>query len=230
VDYPSLEKEGLAFLKSSALVLNLILFMAGVNLVASAFDAALPAFIIPNAKGGSAMFGIVTSCAGIAMVAGSLTLSMLPTPKNRVKVIFWTMIFSLGTENFLLSVAKKPLIWCFAQILGWFVVPIMDGNLSVVLRSSIPVELQGRVYACRNTLQYFTIPIGLFLGGYLIDNFCEPFMAKQELGSIFCKLFGTEKGSGAALLIFGLGILGILVCLICGRKLKNVSYEENKSL
>ena len=36
-----------------------------------------------------------------------------------------------------------------------------------------PVELQGRVYACRNTLQFFTIPIGLFLGGFMVDNVCE---------------------------------------------------------
>ncbi|MCI5771704.1 MAG: hypothetical protein MR021_02645 [Clostridiales bacterium] len=31
-------------------------------------------------------------------------------------------------------------------------VSIMADNLDVILRSTIPVELQGRVYACRNTL------------------------------------------------------------------------------
>ena len=40
-----------------------------------------------------------------------------------------------------------------------------------------PLELQGRVYACRNTLQFFTIPIGLFLGGFLVDRVCEPYMS-----------------------------------------------------
>ena len=31
-----------------------------------------------------------------------------------------------------------------------------------------PVELQGRVYACRNSLQFFTIPIGMLLGGWML--------------------------------------------------------------
>ena len=77
--------------------------MSGVNLVASAFDAALPGYILPNPKGGADVLGIVTSCSGIAMLAGSLSVSVLPKPKNRVKVIYLTMLFSLGTENFLLA-------------------------------------------------------------------------------------------------------------------------------
>ena len=35
-------------LKPNRMVLMLILFLAGVNLVASAFDAVLPAFILPE--------------------------------------------------------------------------------------------------------------------------------------------------------------------------------------
>ena len=55
-------------------------------------------------------------------------------------------------------------LWCIGQVIGWILVPVMSANLDVIFRSTIPVELQGRVYACRNTLQFFTIPIGLFLG------------------------------------------------------------------
>lgn len=35
------------------MIFDLILFLAGVNLVASAFDAVLPAFILPRANGGN---------------------------------------------------------------------------------------------------------------------------------------------------------------------------------
>ncbi len=38
----NLAKEGLGFLKESPLIMSLILFMSGVNLAASAFDAVLP--------------------------------------------------------------------------------------------------------------------------------------------------------------------------------------------
>lgn len=57
-----LAKDGLTFLKQNPMIMTLILFMAGVNLVASAFDATLPGYVLPNPKGGSQVLGIVTSC------------------------------------------------------------------------------------------------------------------------------------------------------------------------
>ena len=172
----NLAREGLKFLKETPLVFTLILFMSGVNLVASAFDAALPGYVIPNPKGGSNVLGIVTSVSGAAMIIGSLIVSVLPKPKDRVRVVYLTMLISLSTENFLLAFAREPFIWCIGQIIGWILVPIMSANLDVILRNSIPVDLQGRVYACRNTFQFFTIPIGLFVGGFMVDKVCEPFM------------------------------------------------------
>ena len=80
------------------------------------------------------------------------------------------MLFSLGTENFIMAYAREPLLWCAGQVIGWLLVPVMSTNEEVILRSSIPVELQGRVYACRNILQFFTIPIGMFFGGFMVDN------------------------------------------------------------
>ncbi|MDE6981928.1 MAG: MFS transporter, partial [Lachnospiraceae bacterium] len=82
-----LAKEGLMFLKRNPMILTLILFMSGVNLVASAFDATLPGYVLPNPKGGSSVLGIATSCAGAAMMLGSLIVLVLPKPKDRVRVI-----------------------------------------------------------------------------------------------------------------------------------------------
>ena len=49
------------------------------------------------------MLGLVTSFSGIAMVVGSLLVTVLPKPKDRVRVIYLTMLFSLGIENFLIN-------------------------------------------------------------------------------------------------------------------------------
>ena len=222
----NLAKEGLMFLKANPLIMTLILFMSGVNLTASAFDATLPGYVLPNLRGGSSVLGIVTACSGVAMIIGSLIASVLPKPKDRVKVIYLTMLFSLGTENFLLAFSRDPVLWCIGQIIGWVLVPVMSTNLDVILRTTIPVELQGRVYACRNTLQFFTIPIGLFLGGFMVDQVCEPFMSAYGHLSILKTLFGTGKGSGAALMMFLLGVSGSLICIITGRKLKQYQFRE----
>ena len=125
-----------------------------------------------------------------------------------------TMLFSMSTENFLLAFGRTPLVWCIGSVLGWIVIPLMNANLDVIMRTSIPADMQGRVFSCRNTLQFFTIPVGFFLGGLLVDELFEPLMAAVSPAGLLVQLFGAEKGSGAALMFFVLGIAGVLVCLI----------------
>lgn len=221
-----LAKEGLAFLKNTPMIMTLILFLAGINLVASACQATMPGYVLPNPKGGQAILGIVTSCSGIAMIIGSLVVSVMPKPKDRVKVVYLTMLFSMMTENFLLAFSREPVIWCIGQIIGWILVPVMSTNLEVILRNTIPVELQGRVYACRNTLQFFTIPIGWFWGGFMVDNICEPLMATYGNTPVLSTLFGTGKGSGAAVMMLILGFTGSCICLIAGKKLRKYQYKD----
>ncbi|MBO4863331.1 MAG: MFS transporter [Eubacterium sp.] len=219
-----LAKEGLVYLKSNPLILNVILFMSGVNLISSAFNATLPAYIIPNPRGGDSVLGVVTSFSGVAMVVGSLIATNMPKPKDRVKVIYLSMLFSLSTENFILAFTRVPVIWCIAQFLGWIFVPVMSTNQNVIMRNSVPANLQGRVFACRNTLQFFTIPIGLLIGGFMVDDICEPFMAVRS--GIWSLLFGSGKGSGAALMLFILGVAGVTMCLIFGNRLSKYHYSD----
>ncbi|MBO5094134.1 MAG: MFS transporter [Lachnospiraceae bacterium] len=219
-------RAGLSYLRSHGMILTLILFLAGVNLVASAFDAALPALILPRENGGETALGIVTSSAGIAALAGSLIVTMLPAPKNRIRVIYLTMLVSLSAENFLLAFCRTPFWWCLGQVIGWLPVPVMNANLDVILRVTIPESMQGRVYSCRNTLQFFTIPLGFFLGGYLVDEICEPVMSAASYNGMLTRLFGSGKGSGAAMVMLILGISGTLVCLGFGRILRKYRFEE----
>ena len=219
-------KAGLKCLSQNRMVLMLIFFLAGVNLIASAFNAVLPAFVLPRENGGEAVLGIVTSFAGIAMLAGSLIASVLPPPKDRIRLIVITMLFSLTTDNFLMSLTRTPIIWCIAQILGYLPVPLMSTSLDVIVRTTIPTEMQGRVYSCRNTLQFFTIPIGYFFGGWMVDIICEPFMENISKDGILAIMFGIGKGSGAGMMIFILGLLGMTICLVFGRILKKYRYEE----
>lgn len=221
-------KAGLSYLRENPMILYLILFLAGVNLVASAFDATLPAYVLPRANGGEAVLGMVTSCAGIATLIGSLLVTVLPKPNNRIRVITGTMLFSLTIENFLLAFTKIPAVWCLGQFLGWIAVPIMSANLDVILRTTIPVDMQGRVYSCRNTLQFCTIPVGFLLGGLLVDKVWEPIMAKEQAGSWLTVLFGTGKGSGAAIMMFVLGVSGAVVCIVFARILRKYRFREGE--
>lgn len=110
--------------------------------------------------------------------------------------------------------------------MGWIGIPIMNANMDVLFRSYIPVDMQGRVYSARNTLQFFTIPVGYFLGGILVDRVFEPFMAVQAEGSVFSLLFGTGKGSGAAMLFCVIAFIGIGTCLVFRRSVHIWKLEK----
>ncbi|MBQ8825316.1 MAG: MFS transporter [Ruminococcus sp.] len=218
-------KSGLMYLKVNSGIFWLILFLASINLIASIYDSALPAMILSRENGGKTVLGIVNTCVGIATLAGSIIITFIPKPKSRVKVICNTLLFSMSTENFLLAFGKSPIIWCIGAVLGWVCIPIMSANMDVIFRTKIPVEMQGRVYSVRNTLQFFTIPIGYFLGGILVDKIFEPFMKHISSDNLITLLFGEGKGSGAAMLFFVIGIAGVIVCLIF-RKNKNIYNVE----
>lgn len=198
--------EGLAWLKQNPMIMDLILFLACINLAASVYDAALPAMILPRENGGEAALGWINVCVGAATLAGSALAAVLPAPKNRVRVICVTLLISMGTENFMLALGGTPVVWCAGAVLGWVVIPLMNANMDVIFRNTIPVDMQGRVYSCRNTLQFFSIPVGLLLGGTLVD-----------------RVFG--KGAGAAGLFFALGIAGVLICLVFWAILKKYRFE-----
>lgn len=220
-------KRGLDYLKENRGILDLILFLAAINLTASIYNAALPAMLLSRAGGGEMVLGTVNTFTGIATVLGSIIVSVIPAPKSRVRVICNTLLFSMSTENFILALGRSAPVWCLGAVLGWICIPVMSANLDVILRSHIPVEMQGRVYSARNTLQFFTIPVGYLLGGSLVDRVFEPFMAVYAEGSLLGTLFGTGKGSGAALLFLFIGVLGVMTCLLF-RKDQNLWRLERR--
>lgn len=219
-------KNGLHYLKQNRGIFDLFLFLAMINLTASIYEAILPAMILSVNNGGETVLGLINIVTGISTLIGSFIASAMPKPKSRVKVICDTLLISMSFENFLLALGHSLPIWCIGAVLGWLVIPIMNTNMDVLLRSYIPVDIQGRILSMRNTFQFFTIPIGYFLGGWLVDNIFEPFMINQPKDSILIKLFGLGKGSGACMLFFIIAFVGILTCLIF-RKDKHIWELEN---
>lgn len=219
-------RAGLSWLKRNPLILTLILFLAAINFVASIYDTVLPAMVLSKPTGGETALGVINACVGIASLAGSLVVLFLPKPKNRVKVVCLTLLLSMSTENFLLAFSNSPVAWCIGAVIGWIAIPLMNANLDVIYRSGIPAEMQGRVFACRNTMQFFTIPLGNLMGGFLVDKVFEPFMALRPAGDFLTSIFGEGKGSGAAFLFFFCGIAGVAVCLIFGFLLRKYRWRE----
>lgn len=221
-------RAGLDFLKEKRGILSLVFFLAAINLVASMFNATLPAMLLPRSGAGETALGVVNTVTGLTTLIGSFVATALPKPKSRVRVVCWTLMLSMSTENFLLGFGKSLPVWCLGSFLGWIAIPLMSTNLDAIMRLNVPQEIQGRVFAARNSLQFFTIPLGYFLGGALVDYVFEPLMASCPYGSVPVMLFGSGKGSGAAFFFAVQGILGVLVCIcfMSNRHIRAMAAEE----
>lgn len=204
--------DGIRFLRNNRGILDLTLFLAAINFTASVFNAALPALLLN--VGGEKAYGYVNGVSGIAMLVGSIIVTAMPEPKSRIKVICNSLLLAMSTENFILALGKGIPVWCAGAAVAWIGIPVMNANMDVVLRRNIPLQMQGRVYSARNTLQFFTIPLGYIIGGILVDRVFEPFMTGMPDNSVLALIFGSGKGSGAAFLLLFLGIIGVITCVI----------------
>lgn len=221
-------RRGISYLRKERGIFGLILFLAAINLVASLYDAAFPAMMLSRNGGSERVLGIVNTVIGVTTLVGSIVASFVKKPRSRVRIICNSLLFSMSTENFLLAFGRTPLIWCIGGFLGWIAIPLMNTNLNAIMRLHVPEEIQGRVYAVRNSLQFFTIPVGYFLGGLLVDQVFEPVMALQGEGSVLVRMFGSGKGSGAAFFFFVIAFMGIGVCLHFRRDKNIWALEEEE--
>jgi hypothetical protein len=206
---------GIGFLREHPALLRIILFFALINLFAKlGGDGMLPAFVLGKTGGDQRALGMVESAVSLGVLAGSALVTLVKPAKSRTRVIFISCALSFLFGDIGQSLTPSAPYWAVAAILSYAPVAFLNANLTAVMREHVPIEMQGRVFSARDTLQNFTIPLGLFLGGFAIDNAFEPFMAAVRPGSPLRLLFGTGKGSGAALLFFITGITGAAISFI----------------
>jgi predicted MFS family arabinose efflux permease len=217
--------QGFGFLREHSPVLKMILFFSFINLLAymTGFGI-LPAMILKRTKDSQAALSLVSSAVGLGTLAGSILVTLMKPSKNRTRVIFGACAISFLLCDMLWALGRNVPIWVFGAFLGNLPLPFLNANLSTVMRSKVPTELQGRVFSTRDTIQYCTIPLGLFLGGYLADNVFEPFMAGNSgLSQFLSRLVGTGKGSGMAVMFLLTGVVGLASSLM---SLKSASLRS----
>lgn len=211
--------EGIHYLWEHSALLRITLFIAIINFLAKlGNDGMIAPFVLGRTNNNQQALGMVQSAVALGLLAGSIIVTMMKPAKNKTKVVFVTTAF-IFVGNVVQSLSFLPLVWCISAFASYIPAVIMNANLTAIMREHIPLEMQGRVFSAKDTLQNCTIPLGLFLGGILADHVIEPFMTTDSpMQKILSHLFGSGNGSGIAVMFFSVGILGIVISLSRLRK------------
>ena len=206
---------GIKYLLSMKDILALIFFMGFINLVYGIYSTALAPMVLLRNGNNDFQLGIVTSMIGIAGLVGSMLLKFFPKFKNYSLLLTNIMIFSFGVCNFSLGIGKNYIIWVVGIFLGNILVPLLLVNVDYLTRVRIPIELQGRVFSARNTIQYLFLPIGIFLSGFLNDFVFYPIIKDNSLLLENLSFLGENSQEiSVALLYIFIGFLGIIGSII----------------
>ncbi|MBS5038125.1 MAG: MFS transporter [Fusobacterium sp.] len=206
---------GIKYLLSMKDILALIFFMGFINLVYGIYSTALAPMVLLRNGNNDFQLGIVTSMIGIAGLVGSMILKFFPKFKNYSVLLTNIMIFSFGICNFSLGIGKNYIIWVVGIFLGNILVPLLLANVDYLTRVRIPIELQGRVFSARNTIQYLFLPIGIFLSGFLNDFVFYPIIKDNSLLLENLSFLGENSQEiSVALLYIFIGFLGIISSII----------------
>ena len=206
---------GIKYLLSMKDILALIFFMGFINLVYGIYSTALAPMVLLRNGNNDFQLGIVTSMIGIAGLVGSMLLKFFPKFKNYSVLLTNIMIFSFGVCNFSLGIGKSYIIWVIGIFLGNILVPLLLANVDYLTRVRIPIELQGRVFSARNTIQYLFLPVGIFLSGFLNDFIFYPIIKGNfSLLENLSFLGENSQELSIALLYILIGFLGIVGSII----------------
>ena len=138
--------EGFRFLRHERpALLRLILFFSVVNLLASmSGNGLMPAMVLARTGGDELSMGLVSSCIGLGALLGSIAATLLPRPKHPLRVVFLCTAFSFALCDLLWGAGRSVSVWAFAAAAGNFPLPMLNANLTAVMRSQIPADRQGR--------------------------------------------------------------------------------------
>lgn len=208
--------EGFRFLKKEKGILYIMLTMALINFFSRlTYENILSPMILARSGGNSIALGIVNAFMGIGGIVGGVVVSLKKESRRKASAIYISAALSFLFGDLIMAVGNNAFWWSVAATAASVPIPFIMANQNTISYQKVPENMQGRVFAVRNAIQYSTIPIGILLGGYLADYVFEPFMVSGvEFAQLLGKLVGNGSGSGMATMFLCTGICGFTVSVL----------------
>ncbi len=204
-------QEGFRFLWQEKGIFMIVLTMAHLNFFSRlTYENILSPMLLSRSGDNSLVLGTVNAVMGLGGILGGLLVSAGKLSKDNIRMIYVSAALSFGFGDLLMGLGQTISVWCIAGLAASLPISFINAGQNVILYKKVPQEMQGRIFAVRNAIQYSTIPPGILLGGFLADYVFEPFMqGSSTAASILQKLVGTGSGNGMAVMFLCTGILGL---------------------
>jgi DHA3 family macrolide efflux protein-like MFS transporter len=151
--------------------------------------------------------GTAITIAGLGLLAGSLVMTAWGGPKRRLSGLLFFELLSAAA--FCLMGARPNLVLVTAAaFLAHWTLAFVSSLAEAIWQSQVQHEVQGRIFALKQTAVKVGTLCAYLLAGLLADRFLEPLL--QSGGSLSSSLgawFGTGPGRGIAVLFIGIGVV-----------------------
>jgi DHA3 family macrolide efflux protein-like MFS transporter len=155
--------------------------------------------------------GAVTSIGAIGMLVGGGLMIVWGGPKQRIYGLLGCL-FLEGAALLAAGLRPSIVLVTAAAFAFFFAFAISNASSNAIWQSKVAPDVQGRVFATRNTIAMSSMPLAYVIAGPLADWVFEPLLrAEGPLASSVGQIIGVGQGRGIGLMFILMGVLTALV-------------------
>lgn len=167
--------EGFRYLRNWPGAFMVVCFAMILNLFSMPAFSLLPIMTVNHFGGDEVTLAALQSAQAVGMVIGAFILGIWGGFKQRIKTAMSALII-VGNGMLLIGLTPPDAVY-FATLMMFIVGvfnPIVNGSIIAVLQSTIPPDMQGRVFSLVISGISAMTPVGLTIAGPLADAFGVP--------------------------------------------------------
>jgi DHA3 family macrolide efflux protein-like MFS transporter len=204
-------------------LLGLQLILFAFNFIGTFAIVLLAPMILAKTGDDVTLLGTVMGIGSIGGVVGGVIMSVWGGPKMKVHgVLLGLAIAAVG--GIVLGLGRTSFHWAAGIFIFMSTFAITNGCNQAIWQSKVAPDLQGRVFATRALIATISVPVAQPIAGLLSDYAAEPLM--REATGPLADLFGSGAGAGMAMIIFIVGVIGVVIGL-AGYRFRNVRDVES---
>jgi MFS family permease len=160
-------KEGLRFLRSTPVLLAIVITVCVTNLLDSSISVLMPIYA-DEVYSSALMLGIGTGALGAGSVVGALLYAARGRGLSRFRV-FASCFVVVSLEFFVLAFFPPPVV----MAVGVFIAGLAAGPLNPIIDTvsfeQIPATMRGRVFGVVHSAAWVSIPLGVLAAGVIVE-------------------------------------------------------------